>query len=145
MTRSRAVLIVEDDSPTQLLLGAIAARHGLHPVIAGDGDAALELLAAREFELVLLDLHLPVKHGTEVLRELAVTQPHFLRRIIVITAAHPSMYDDCQEVHAAWTVLRKPFDVDVLDQAMLECRAADGQRHPPHRTQRSAAPHLRRA
>lgn len=120
----RAVLIIEDDVPTQLLLSAIMTRNGLQATIAADGCEALELLATREFDVVLLDLHLPLKHGRDVLREVAASRPHLLERIVIVTGMHPAMYEDCTELERTWTIVRKPFDVVTFEQTLLECLAA---------------------
>lgn len=144
----RAVLIIEDDVPTQLLLTAIVSRNGLQATIASDGCEALELLSARDYDLILLDLQLPLIHGSVVLRELATSRPHLLERIVVVTAAHPTTYRECVEVDETWAVVRKPFDLDTLEHALLECwaeRVRTVERTSPHAFERGVAlPQLRR-
>jgi two-component system CheB/CheR fusion protein len=59
--RSGAVLIVEDDPEVRNLLEMVIEEDGCHVVTAGDGPAALELLAAGTFrpDVVMFDYNLP--------------------------------------------------------------------------------------
>lgn len=70
------VLIVDDDAALGSFLqkGLIVEGHATEWV--GDGEAALTLLAACEYDLVVLDLGLPRKDGLEVLTELRAKSQH---------------------------------------------------------------------
>jgi DNA-binding response OmpR family regulator len=60
-------------------------KHAMAVDVAYDGDAALERLAVNDYDVVVLDRHLPVVSGDEVCRTLAESgaQP----RILMLTAA----------------------------------------------------------
>lgn len=65
------VLIVEDE---EFLAEAIHDRLAMESITAqvvGDGDAALEVLAEQDFDVVLLDRDIPGVHGDEVCQRLA--------------------------------------------------------------------------
>ena len=68
------VLIVEDDSALALFLQKGLQLEGHDVEWVGDGEAAVERLAIRRPDLMVLDLGLPKKDGTEVLQSL---QGHF--------------------------------------------------------------------
>src|ERR1044071_8859089 len=68
------VLIVEDDPPTQMLLETLMQRYGFGSVTAGNGAAAIDLLAARDFTAVILDLMMPEVGGGDVIDFLAREQ-----------------------------------------------------------------------
>jgi CheY-like chemotaxis protein/signal transduction histidine kinase len=64
-------LLVVDDNPTNRdLLTRQLARHGYIVAAAGDGEEALDRLAAQEFDLVLLDVIMPGMDGVETLHRL---------------------------------------------------------------------------
>jgi len=64
-------LLVVDDNPTNRdLLTRQLARHGYIVAAAADGREALERLAGREFDLVLLDVIMPGMDGVETLHRL---------------------------------------------------------------------------
>lgn len=123
MTRTAAVLIVEDDVQIQRLLTAIMTRDGLSPVVAGDGQSALSLLESSDFDAIVLDLMLPVLNGFDVLRYLSASKPALLERTIVLTGASEKMYRNSPQVRQARTLLRKPFDLAKLQQEVAACCA----------------------
>ena len=64
------ILLVEDDRTTQHLLGSILKSGGYEVTAVDDGAAALELLRAREFDLVLTDIWMPQMNGLDLLAEM---------------------------------------------------------------------------
>jgi CheY-like chemotaxis protein len=86
MTHMRKkALVVEDDPETQRLLSALLDESGCVVDTASDGAAAIEMLAAGDYDVVLLDIVLPRVSGTEVMEFLADSQPETLSKIIVVT------------------------------------------------------------
>ena len=64
------VLLVEDDQRLAELTQTYLERHGVVVTTAGDGGAALEAFRRGRFDVVLLDLMLPVRSGLDVCRSL---------------------------------------------------------------------------
>ena len=85
MTQVRRALVVED-SPTMRQLITLTLRRipGMTFVEAEHGAQALEKLEAERFDLVLLDLNMPVMNGFAFLEALAAT-PHRPRVIVIST------------------------------------------------------------
>jgi DNA-binding response OmpR family regulator len=106
------VLLVEDDE----LLGD-AIRAGLtqeHYAVewVTDGHAAESALLAREFDVVLLDLNLPLRGGLEVLRRLRADRQAV--PVLVLTA-RDTVADRVQGLDSgADDYLVKPFDLTEL-------------------------------
>ena len=71
----RCALVVED-SPTMRQLIALALRRipALGFAEASNGAEALGLLAGRHFDLILLDINMPVMNGFAFLEQLAQTE-----------------------------------------------------------------------
>ena len=63
-------LVVEDEPDLALGLRLNLESEGFHVDVAPDGDDAARQLREARFDVVLLDLRLPKKDGTDVLREL---------------------------------------------------------------------------
>jgi len=59
------VLVVEDIPLNQLLMKTILDDFGFDYEIAGDGNIAIEKLKNTPFDIVLMDLHMPVMNGFE--------------------------------------------------------------------------------
>jgi DNA-binding response OmpR family regulator len=64
------ILLVDDEQAIQTLLTYPLRRDGYEVVTATDGRAALERFAEQRFDLVVLDVMLPVLDGIEVCRRL---------------------------------------------------------------------------
>ena len=60
--------MVDDDTALSEMIGIVLRSEGFEPVFCADGDEALETFRASQPDLVLLDLMLPGKDGTEVCR-----------------------------------------------------------------------------
>jgi CheY-like chemotaxis protein len=77
MTGSR-ILVAEDDPASVELLRAYLESKGYMVGAAPDGNRALEMAASGEFDLLILDVHIPLYGGQEVL--------HMLRKRLLV---HP--------------------------------------------------------
>jgi PAS domain S-box-containing protein len=78
------VLIVDDTKANRDLAGLMLKRLGLTFETADDGQEALDRIAARSYDLVFMDVHMPVLDGmsaTRILRETDTTT-----RIVALTA-----------------------------------------------------------
>jgi DNA-binding response OmpR family regulator len=118
------VLIIDDDPCVRGLLGALMARNGLTHETACDGAEAIAMLRRRDYGAVVLDLMLPERNGFEVLRFLKAERPHMLKRVVVITAATDSTLRDFEDRRHVAAMLRKPFDIVELGDAVRRARLA---------------------
>lgn len=78
------ILIVEDEVPVaeQIAAALIEAHHD--PKIVYNGEAALDEVRKKPFDLIVLDIRLPGIDGFEVLRRLRAQ--HLVNRVLVLTA-----------------------------------------------------------
>ena len=91
MNEDQATLLVVDDAADiRDLLARRLKRKGFAVTTASDGMQALELIASRPFDLVLLDLMMPGIDGLEVLALLRRGHPPSMLPVIAVTARHES-------------------------------------------------------
>lgn len=83
--KNMSILLVEDNEMNTLLASAILQRIGANITEADNGMEAVNLLRKREFDIVLMDLHLPVMNGFETTRYIRNTL-HMDVPVIAITA-----------------------------------------------------------
>jgi DNA-binding response OmpR family regulator len=106
------ILVAEDEEHLASLLRKAFTKHGFDITVAGDGTTALELLAAAPFDLLILDLGLPMTDGEEVLRTLrgrGETLP------VVVLTARDDIRDKVEALEAgADDYVTKPFSVQEL-------------------------------
>jgi two-component system response regulator AtoC len=62
------VLVVDDDSDVRSLLAAVLSRPPMTVIEAASGGEAMDRLSRAEFDVALVDVHLPDHSGLEILR-----------------------------------------------------------------------------
>ena len=106
------VLIVDDGAENRELLSLVLAEQGLWVEEAENGQQALDQLAAGGFDLILMDMNMPVMDGrtaVKALRAKGVATP-----VIALSANVMKGFEE--EVLAAGcnACVSKPVDIDVL-------------------------------
>jgi len=84
--QSSRILVVDDNAANRDVLARRLTREGHQVVTASNGASALELIGSHEFDLVLVDLIMPLMNGFEVLRRLKATEHTQDVPVIVISA-----------------------------------------------------------
>lgn len=116
-------LIVEDDPAILNLVKIVLERERFTVEGVRNGAEAIELLAVVTYDLLIVDLMLPQIGGEALLDYLELTQPKYLRRVIVTTASPNRM--SCEFLHRICHLLAKPFDIDQLVLIARECTQAE--------------------
>jgi adenylate cyclase len=116
------LLVVDDNEDNRYTLTNRLKRQGYTDVVtANDGRQALELLRARPFDLVLLDIMMPELNGYQVLEQLKADEA--LRHIPVIMISAVDELDSvirCIELGAD-DYLQKPFNPTLLRARIGAC------------------------
>ena len=120
------ILLVEDNQINQLVAGEILKKAGYLVSMANNGEDAIEKLKKHKFELVLMDIQMPIMDGetaTTIIRtELNLTK----LPIIALTAnVLPEQID--QYLHAGFSgFVGKPFDAEaLLNEIRLHLKSAE--------------------
>ena len=80
------VLVAEDNRFNQEVALAVLQRAGLEVDIAPDGGQALDMARAAHYDLILMDLHMPVMDGFETTRALRKLPAYAKTPILALTA-----------------------------------------------------------
>ena len=117
------VLLVEDNPVNMLIGAAMLERWGLHVEQAVDGQQAVQAVlqahqAGRPFDLVLMDVQMPVMGGYEATRALRAQEAGRRLPIVALTAA--ALVTEREEARQAGMddFLTKPIDADRLRAAI---------------------------
>lgn len=108
-------LLVDDQEPNVVALGALLQREGLEILIATSGQEALELLAVHEIALAFLDVQMPEMDGF-ALAEAMRGAPRTRHVPVIFVTANPQEQYRVFEGYDAGAVdfLIKPVDPGVL-------------------------------
>jgi two-component system, OmpR family, response regulator len=122
------VLLVEDDGRLAAFVAEFLEKNGLEVVVVGDGDEAIGQVSAHAFDVMVLDLMLPVVDGYAVCRHVRERQA----LPIIMTTARAAEIDRVMglEIGADDYVI-KPFSVrELLARIRAAVRRARGQIGP---------------
>lgn len=126
-TDRRRILIVDDDDGIRMLMKAIFARLDIETEFARDGRVAQVLLRQNHYDAVVLDLFVPSVSGFELIREIKAARPALLPRTLILTAAAETILRDFDDGKLVSRVMRKPFDLNGLVEAVLACCGASNE------------------
>jgi len=125
-----SVLVAEDYEMNQILIEELLKMHDITPVFANNGKEALEMLEKERYDLIFMDINMPVMNGmdaTIAIRESGNTIP-----IVALTA---NAQDGDKERFLSLGMndyLSKPIEVDALS-SVLEKYAVITQEIDKHR------------
>ncbi len=105
-------LVVDDDPDTLEMLEGLLVSEGLEAICTATGEEALEEVQSRRFDLFLIDIMLPGKHGAEVawyLHRHGVTAP-----IVAISAVLEAWNEDDLYDCGFSRLIGKPFDLEEI-------------------------------
>ncbi len=107
------ILVVEDDVENMELMACLLKLKDYDIKMASDGREALELAKSYIFDIILLDIYLPIMNGFEVLKRLKNT----LNSNTPVVAVTAGVLEDNKELLLAAgcsEYLEKPFKKNAL-------------------------------
>jgi len=114
------ILIVEDHAVNRDMLADMMRQSGFGVEVAASGETALEMLAQRDFDAVLLDLHMPGLGGDETLRRIRAGEAgdQDVPVFFVTADATPQARDQAGRIGADG-FFTKPVDMDEIVDALI--------------------------
>jgi DNA-binding response OmpR family regulator len=103
------ILVVDDDVNLTRLLRAILRTSGFDVVTCGDSTEGLNVAESQDFNLIILDLRMPVMDGRTFYKEL---RERGVKTPVVIASAYGARA--AQAELGAQAAIEKPFDPDRL-------------------------------
>ncbi len=113
--QNKTLLLVDDDMRNTFALSKLLKKHGLHIVIADNGQMALDKLKENPaIELVIMDIMMPVMDGYQAIRTIRAKKA--LRHIPIIALTARAMPEEQEKCMAAGAndYLTKPVDIERL-------------------------------
>ncbi|HLZ77164.1 response regulator [Phenylobacterium sp.] len=128
--RPLRVLAAEDNAVNQLVLKTLLAQVGLEPELVSDGQAAVDAWAREPWDLILMDVQMPLMDGPTAARAIraAETQSGRARTPIVALTAN-AMFHQVADYAAAGmdTHVAKPIEAAALFEALSIVDAPAGR------------------
>ncbi len=112
------ILIAEDNEINRLMLQLMLNQWGFQADKTVDGEQTLKAMVAKEYDLVLMDLHMPKMSGMDVTQSFRKHAPESKTRIVAVTAdVRLSMRQTCDECGMDGFIT-KPIDENALRTVM---------------------------
>lgn len=122
------ILVVDDDYHDAEQVGSVARKEGIEVRVLNNLTEAVRSLMAEEFDLLLLDLHLPGLNGTTALSLLKEVAP---RTVVILLASQITASSTHLLLQAgAFRVLEKPLVRETLLTA-IHAATASGDINAP--------------
>jgi CheY-like chemotaxis protein len=122
------ILVVDDCAVNQLAVSALLWRWGIRPLIAGDGAEALALACAHDFDLILMDLQMPILDGLTATKQLRRFEMENARPRTPVVAYTSSHIDGNETMLKAWGIdatLEKPCSAESLERCLAQWWRSD--------------------
>jgi CheY-like chemotaxis protein len=120
---SLRILIAEDEPQHLAFLERVCLEHGHQVTTVSDGQACLEALGHGRYDLLFLDLIMPVVNGTEVLRQMRAMTGKALPRVVIVSSEDDELAIEESVRLGATVYLTKPVPAatvsKVLNQIVL--------------------------
>jgi CheY-like chemotaxis protein len=118
--RKESILLVDDDPEVVWALGRYFTRAGFPVTTCGDGEEAIALLEAGDFDTVITDIQMPRLNGLALVDWLRANRAG--TRVVVITAFGGPSIRHLSIKKGAILYLEKPVDPDLLAEALLSSK-----------------------
>jgi two-component system response regulator HydG len=106
------ILVVDDESSHRKMIEAVLAEEGYEIDQADNGQAAIDAIEERFYDLVIMDIRMPKVGGIDALKKIKMLSPAIP---IIIMTAYASVGSAVDALKAgAYDYLTKPLDIEEL-------------------------------
>ncbi|MDM8536175.1 ATP-binding protein [Desulfobacterales bacterium HSG17] len=116
INRCFSILVAEDIEANIELIRTRLEIQGHHVTVAQDGQAALNIYHENDFDIILMDVHMPIKNGTEVTGQIRSEEKETGTRTPIVAVTANVMKTDIDHYIKIGmdAVISKPIEFDNL-------------------------------
>jgi signal transduction histidine kinase/ActR/RegA family two-component response regulator/HPt (histidine-containing phosphotransfer) domain-containing protein len=133
--KSLTILAVEDNLMNQKLVLQVIKRLGYKAELAENGQQALDMLQKQSFDLILMDIQMPVMDGYQTTRHIRSTLQSNIPIIAMTAHALASEREQCLQAGMN-DFLPKPFQMEDLQRMIQHYGFPNGEQAPVVETSR---------
>jgi two-component system sensor histidine kinase/response regulator len=119
ITKKIRVLVAEDNPVNKKLIGIVLHKLGCEGEIVSNGKEALEKIIDKDYDICLMDIHMPVMSGIEATEEIRKRGYHTLPIIALTADAFKKGKEQCLKAGMN-DFLSRPVEPDKLKQKIME-------------------------
>lgn len=118
-----SILIVDDDVSMARTTAMILERKGWAVTTAHNGPEAIEIVRTQPFNVILMDIRMPLMDGVETVRRIKRVRPDAVVIMMTAYAVEDLVQQALEE--GAYGILYKPLDIDRVMSLIEEARTVD--------------------
>ncbi|WPZ32370.1 ATP-binding protein [Thalassobaculum sp. OXR-137] len=128
-TRRLRILVAEDVEINRIIVEAMLSKSGHRIVMVNNGLEAVQAVEAEDFDVVILDIRMPVMSGIEAARRIRMLPGEKARTpIIALTADVMEQNREACLAIGINAFIAKPIEVDAINSAVQEVAGVSQQR-----------------
>lgn len=120
----RRILAAEDHEVNRRILGLLLEPHGCRLTLVENGEEAVEAAAVERFDVILMDMQMPVMDGLEATRRIRTGGVNAETPIIALTANATDGHRSAWEAAGVYAYLTKPIDPAQLTETLAAAASA---------------------
>jgi CheY-like chemotaxis protein len=118
--QGESVLLVEDNLSNQCLIQKLLKATGLKIHLANNGQEAVSMSAARLYDLILMDIEMPIMDGYQATQTI-LQNKHYINIPIIAITANTSKQDRQKCLDTGMSAhIAKPIDPELFYQTLLQ-------------------------
>jgi CheY-like chemotaxis protein len=110
------ILLVDDIVINRYIIRELVKKEGHIPVEAENGKIAIELLEKEHFDLIFMDIEMPVMNGIETVNYIRTKLPASKSKIKIyaLTAYNPTILHEEIDTSIFDGIVSKPYTIDKI-------------------------------
>ena len=116
-------MLVDDTVSLTTTMSFILKRRGYDPYIAKDGPEAIALVVERPYDMIFMDIKMPVMNGVETFRRIKEIRPDAPVMMMTAYAVEDLVEDALRE--GAYGIVYKPLDMEKMMVIIEEVKQSD--------------------
>ena len=114
----KTILVVEDNRINQKVTQKILEKHKVNCFIAENGQQAVDMTKVQDFDLILMDINMPIKDGIQATKEIRM----FNKRIPILALTAVEIEEVRFSIFEAGMndIIVKPYDITKFKQTILK-------------------------
>ena len=117
------ILVVDDEARIRQIIRKYAEFEGFEVEEAVDGMQAIEICRKEDFDLIIMDVMMPVMDGIAATKAIRAMDRADAKTIPIIAMTANAFEEDAKRCFAAGMTahLAKPFQIEDMEKAIVEC------------------------
>ena len=96
------ILLVEDNEANQIMEKMMLEEMGFTVKIANDGQEALDMTAEQRYDIVLMDIHMPILDGYNATQRIRQREKNTKNHTPIIAITASATHEDLKKMHGCW-------------------------------------------